>query len=302
MQLSQLEALLGVMEHGSFLAAAQALNRRRGTLKAQVEALETELGQELVLRSTLGTTATRAGEVFAVRARALLQDAASLRGFLDQGAPVQRLRVAIPPGLPPNLLAFTTEILDARLPGTRLEFVVCSPEEALSDPDVDLIGQFRDVLPLGDHRTFVMQRFPVRLLASPRYLDARGRPSSVEDLAEHDLLAWTGHRPERVGVWRCLDGATFPVTPAVASNDTHLIRCLAAAGQGIALVADAPQVVGTLGSIELEPVLDGIVGEEAHGRILIPDRAAELPAVRAIVQLAREFALEQHELRPVSVV
>ena len=54
MQLNQLEALLAVMEQGSFLAAARMLGRRRATLQAQVRALEEEVGVELLLRGPQG--------------------------------------------------------------------------------------------------------------------------------------------------------------------------------------------------------------------------------------------------------
>lgn len=296
MQLSQLEALLAVMEHGSFLAAARALDLRRATLQKQIDTLEAEVGTELLVRSSRGAEATRAGQAFAQRARSLLAEAETLRGFLDQGSPVQHLRLALQPGLPPNLFVFMAQVLGVRLPDVRVEFRMCSPEEAIDDPDIDLIGQFSDTLPRGEHRTFVNHHYPIRLLASPGYLDARGRPSSVEDLADHDLLGWTGFRPERSSLWPRLDGTSFRVTTKVVSNDTHVVRTLANAGLGIALVADAPQVQGTLLGDELERVLDDVVGEEGQSRLLIPERAAESPAVRAFVQLAREFGLEEHDL------
>lgn len=295
MQLNQLEALLGVLEHGSFLAAARALSRRRGTLQAQVEALEDELGHQLLVRSARGAHPTRAGEAFAARARSLLADAEHLRGFLDGPPQLERLRLAVQPGAPPDLFVLMVQVLGVRLPSTRVELVICSPEEAVADPEVDLVAQFRDRLPPGGYRTFVYHRYPIRALASQAYLDARGRPQSVEDLSDHALLAWTGHRPERATSWPRSDGTTFTVSPAVVSNDTHALRTLANAGLGVALVADSPMVDGTGWGEKLVPVLDGVVGETGTGRILIPNRAANAPAVRSFVKLAREFGLEADE-------
>lgn len=296
MQLPQLEALLAVIEHGSFLSAARALGRRRATLQSQVGALEEELGAELLVRGPRGAVATRVGQAFAERAGHLLREAEALRAFREGPSPVRHLRIAVQPGLPPGVFVLSVQLLAERLPGVQVDLRVCSTAEALDDPDIDVICQFGDALPQGALRTFVNQRYAIRLLASPAYLDARGRPTSVDDLADHDLLAWTGFRPERAFAWPRLDGATFPVSPRAVSNDTHVVRTLANAGQGIALVADAEQARGVMPGEALEPVLDGVVGEEGRARILIPERAADSPTVRQLIELLRFLGMDQHKL------
>lgn len=55
----------------------------------------------------------------------------------------------------------------------------CSADEALGDPDIDVVCPFDDTLPCGPHRTFINQRDPVRLLASPVHREAHGRPETV---------------------------------------------------------------------------------------------------------------------------
>ena len=296
MQLSQLEAFLAVLKHGSLAAAGRALGQARTRLQTQLDQLEEELGHKLLVRGPRGAVATRAGETFAPRARALLTDARSLRHCLDDAPQALRLRIAMEPGLPPSILAMGAQLLRVRLEDTEIEVVVCSAQEGMADPEIDLIWGTGIALPKGAFRTFVVQRVPVRLLASPAYLDARGRPDSVEELAEHDLLAWTGSQRERARLWPRPDGTTFSVKPVLSSNDAHLIRTLANAGLGIALTVDAPQVRGTLVGDDLEFVLDGVVGEMAKGRVLIPDRAAEAPAVRQLMALTRELGLEEIEL------
>ena len=296
MQIDQLQALLSVLHHGSFLAASQALRKRRGTLKAQVEALEAELGCVLLVRTTRGVHATVDGARFVPRARALLEDAKQLACFMVDAPSDSHMRLAMQPGVPPGMFALVSQVLRTRLTGVSLTFQVCSPEEAIKDPEVDLICQFSDALPGGAHRTFVSHRFPIRLLAHPDYLAANGTPTSVEELSEHQLLAWTGHRPERSSVWPMENGESFQVSPVVSSNDTHVLRSLANAGQGIALVADALQVRGRLPDDQLVPLLPA-VREEGRARLLLPERSIDSPAVRAFVQLAREFGLGQHTLQ-----
>ncbi len=288
MQLEQLQALVAVLEHGSFLAAARALGRRRGTLKVQVEALEAELGHELLVRSASGAEPTRRGEVLGRHARKVLDEAEALRAIASDGCVVDELHVALQPGMPPSVYVLGVQLLRSMMPEVRLDFVVCSPDEAIEDRNVDLIFLFRDELPRGAFRTLVLARTPIRLLASPQYLDARGRPTCVAALADHDLLTWTGYRADRARYWPLRDGGSLSISPIIVGNDTHILRALANAGVGIALVADSPSVGSMLESELLEPVLEAWVGEEAPARLLIPERSTKLPAVRALVALGRD--------------
>jgi DNA-binding transcriptional LysR family regulator len=228
MQIDQLQALIAVLRHGSFLKASQALSRRRGTLKTQVEALEAELGCTLLVRTSRGVHATLDGARFAPRAKALLEDARELAHFMEEVPQASHMRLAIQPGVPPGMFALIAQVLRTRLSGTTLTFQVCSPEEAIRDPEVDLICQFSDALPSGAHRTFVSHRFPIRLLAHPDYLNAMGTPETLEELADHHLLAWTGHRPERASSWPTLNGG---VLSRLACGEQQRHPCGAGSGQ-----------------------------------------------------------------------
>lgn len=293
MKLEQLEAFLAVVEHGSTLGAARALDRRRGTVRRQLAELEESVGVELLVRTARGSILTRQGEEFAGRASGLLADARGLRDFARTGDGLRRLRLGVPPGTPPQGYVVLTRMLQSILPGIRVSYRTCGRSEAFADPNIDMFAQFSDHLPPGPHRTFVSLRFPIRILASPSYLEERGRPATAEDLAGHDLLAWTGYRPERSDLWPRLDGTTFALRPCVMSDDTHVLRAMANAGLGLALVADAVQMVGKNVGEVLEPVLDDLVGERGRMRILLPERSARSAEVRAVVRMVREIGLPE---------
>src|SRR5262249_30716135 len=86
---------------------------------------------------------------------------------------------------------------------------------------------------------------PFRLFASDAYLARRGRPTSVEELAEH---ASTAHAPPpdppppMVGLLPPL-----PRPPRIRSTPTATVAAACAAGQGIAITM--PQVVSGLPGI-----------------------------------------------------
>lgn len=69
LRLNQIRDFLTVLDSGSVRAAAARLGVSQPAVTKSVRSLETELGIELLRRSTLGVTATPAGTAFAARAR-----------------------------------------------------------------------------------------------------------------------------------------------------------------------------------------------------------------------------------------
>jgi DNA-binding transcriptional LysR family regulator len=67
MELRQLNALVGIADHGSFSAAADAMHTVQSNVSAHVKKLERELGCELVERAT--GQLTEAGEIVVARSR-----------------------------------------------------------------------------------------------------------------------------------------------------------------------------------------------------------------------------------------
>jgi len=75
-EIRQLEALIGIADHGSFSGAAEALGTVQSNISNRIAHLETELGTELVNRST--GLLTESGDIVVDRARRILNE---LRGI-----------------------------------------------------------------------------------------------------------------------------------------------------------------------------------------------------------------------------
>jgi len=76
MEIRHLQALVGIAEHGSFSAAAEALGTVQSNVSAHVARLERELGAPLVDRST--GRLTEEGEIVVARARRMLVEMSAL--------------------------------------------------------------------------------------------------------------------------------------------------------------------------------------------------------------------------------
>ena len=288
MDLEELRAFLAVADTGSFLTAAKSLRLSRATLRRRIDQLEARAGVLLVDRTRLGASLTEAGVILASRGRLMAQEATALiQSVREVGSePSGLLRVLLPVGLPPHLLTVGLGFVRDKYP--RLQFRIHfsdNPAGGLIE-NVDIAFHFGEQTPPGPWMAREVTRVRVWMVASAEYLKARGTPQTVADLAQHDLLAWEAPGDDARS-WPLLSGGTFPTAPLLVARHIHLIRQFAIAGHGIALVPDAMIPDPGLGEGALVPVLPDVVGTYVGVRIVVPAVLAEIPRIRALLDLLR---------------
>jgi len=274
-----------VAEEGSFSRAAERVGLPKSTVSRRLAALETQLGERLLLRTTRKLTVTDFGHSVLEHANQVLAEVEAAASLAQhrQVEPSGRLRISMPADFANIVLGeFMNEFL-ARYPAITLEL-------DLSPRRVDLIGENFDVaIRMGDlpddaslaaRRLAVMQ---VGLYASPAYLARRGEPSEPEALMEHDALLLLTRTGEPA-VWTLQRGAAqwqgSPPARATANSPEMLIR-MARAGSGITVVS-GHFAVHYVRSGELVPVLpdwslpDVTAWAVFPGRRLMPARTRVL--------------------------
>ena len=246
-----------VVEEGSFSRAGERLGLPKSTVSRRLAALETQLGERMLHRTTRKLMLTDFGHSMLAHARQVADevDAAVQLAQHRQVEPSGRLRVSMPGD-------FTTMLLSRMLAEFVLRYPAISLELDLSPRKVDLIGENFDVTvrmgDLADDASLAARRVAVfshRLYASPGYLKKRGEPAVPEALMEHDtvqLLCGADPLPWVLNH----GGARWEGVPPVRAraNSPELLTRLARGGAGIASVNDhfaAPYVE----SGELVPVL-----------------------------------------------
>lgn len=296
MDLEELRAFLAVADTGSFLTAAKTLHLSRATLRRRIDQLEARAGVALVDRTRLGASLTQAGSVLAARGRLMVQEASALiESVREVGSePSGVLRVLLPIGLPPHLMTPIIGYVRSRYP--RLTFRLQFSEDPIGGllENIDLAIHFGNSSPSGPWVARELTRVRVWLIASREYLARRGTPRTIEDLAQHDLLAWE-YPGDDGRVWPTLRGGTFSVVPVLVARHIHLIRQLAIAGQGIALVPDALMPDPGVPDGDLLPVLPDLVGSQLGVRIVVPAVLSDIPRIKAMLDLLKpilgEFGL-----------
>ncbi|EQB10094.1 LysR family transcriptional regulator [Sphingobium quisquiliarum P25] len=260
MRLPDLEAwaiFAAVVEHRSFTDAAKALSVSKATVSKAVTRLEQHLETSLFNRTSRRLALTESGKRLAEHAARILaegqaaeeaarQDTEELSGTVRLGAPMTfgLLRVA------PLIAQFTKQH-----PGVDVFL-------HLSDALIDMIEMGLDAtiriadMPDSSLRARRLGDVRVHLVASPNYLEERGRPVHPADLSDHDCLCYSNvTTPD---VWRFSGPGEQNVAVQVRarmtvnSGDAMLPALLA--GVGIARLPDF--IVGeAMAAGDLEEIL-----------------------------------------------
>ncbi|WP_437486709.1 LysR family transcriptional regulator [Sorangium sp. So ce1014] len=288
MDLEELQAFLHVVKQGSFHAAAEATGMSRTTLRRRVESLQARAGVSLLESNRQGVVLTEAGRALAGRGQAMVEEASALVSSIRElgREPSGLLRLVLPVGLPPHLMAPLYASIRSAYPQLRLSCQFSNDPLSESLVDIDVAVHFGEGAPRGPWLSLAIMRIRERLCASKEYLARRGTPASIDDLAGHELLSWRAPGEDASG-WPTRNGGRFPVEPALIATDIHLVRQCCLAGLGVALIPDA-MIDGPAGD-ELVTVLPDIVGRERAVRVTVPEALSEIPKVKMVLTHVRRF-------------
>lgn len=279
-RLSTLNAFVQAAEAGSFVAAGRKTGLTASAVGKGVARLERRLGVRLFQRDTRNMALTEEGRVFLERCRRILDDIEVAEVEITKAAavPSGRLRVSLPLGgmfLMPVLADFM-----AIYPAVLLDL-------DLSDRIVDVIEDGFDVVirtgAANDSGLMrrSLGRFTGRLVASPVYLEGRGKPATPAELASHACLRQRSPATGKLHDWAVRGAPDLLPETMSASTITPLLD-LAICNAGIAFLPPFA-VAAHLEGGRLETVLDAYVYETGELAALCPTSRQLSPRIRAFV-------------------
>ncbi|MBA2962099.1 MULTISPECIES: LysR family transcriptional regulator [Ramlibacter] len=288
----EMRVFAGVVEAGSFVAAADALDMSKAAVSRHVAELESRLGVRLLHRTTRRLSLTGEGEVFFARCRELLQGVDEAESEITQhsGEAVGVLKVSAPVSFGLLRLApLWGSFLDAH-PQIKLDL-------SLSDRLVDLVEEGIDMAVrigrLASSSLVSRQLASTRLVlcASPPYLRRHGKLRHPADLAGHAVLAYSLLAMGDTWEFEGTEGpVTVKVQPRMHTNSGDTCRAVALAHQGI-ILQPSFLVDDDLRSGRLVEVLPDYRSVELGIHAVFPSRKHLLPKVRLLIEhLARGLA------------
>jgi DNA-binding transcriptional LysR family regulator len=257
----------------------------------------------LLQRTTRRFVVTEVGERFYAHCRAVLEEAQAAQDAVDElrAEPRGVVRLSCPVSLAQTVLAYLIPEFLALYPKMQVRLLS-------SDRRVDVIGEGFDLAvrvrtKLDTDANLVVRGFgqarPL-LVASPKLLEARGRPTTPDELASLPALSMREH--EGAQIWELIgtDSAqvSVEVQTRLISGDFNVL--LEAARRGIG-VTSLPEFVcaSAIARGELEVVLPGWSMPEGIMHFVYPSRRGMLPGVRALVDFLAErlpaTTVQRHE-------
>ena len=300
--LNDLYYFSAVVEHGGYAAAERALGIPKSRLSRRIAQLENDLGVRLLQRSTRRFAVTDIGHSVFRHAQAMLASAQAARDTVDRvsSSPRGLVRVSMPVTIAQEVMPKVLPSFLERYPDVRVQVHV-------SNRRIDLINEGFDIAlrvraKLDEDGNLVLRGFGDSrelLLASPGYLDRRGRPETPAELKDHAILMvnedefhqrWELHGPH---------GAVENVElrPRMVGFDFPLLKRLAMSHIGITML---PEMVcaEAVRNGDLEVVLPDWHLSQGIVHAVFASRRGMLPAVRVFIDhLAENVPIALRSLR-----
>ena len=190
-RLDAMQVLLAVVDEGSISAGSRKLRAPLPSVSRKVAELERHLGTRLLIRTSRNIQLTDAGRDYVEAARnivAQLHDA-ELRASGEYEVPRGELTVTALIGFSGMVaIPLVAEFLKEH-PEITLNFLALDRPVHLVDEHVDVAIRAGN---LTDNSLYAVKVGEIDLVtvASPDYLDRKGEPERVEDLADHDGISY----------------------------------------------------------------------------------------------------------------
>jgi DNA-binding transcriptional LysR family regulator len=288
----EMRVFAGVVDAGSFVAAADALGMSKAAVSRYVAELEQRLGARLLHRTTRKLSLTGEGEVFLARCRDILAsiDESEAEMSTRSSSASGLLKVSVPVSFALKHLAPLWSDFLAANPRVTLDV-------HLADRVVDLVDEGFDlavrIASLPDS-TLVSRRLATTrlvLCAAPAYLRQRGTPKHPADLAAHDVIGYSLLSTRGQWLFEGPEGPiTVKITPRLWTNNGDTSVAATVRGVGIDLQPDF-LVADEIADGRLTEVLPAYRSVELGIYAVYPSRKFVLPKVRALVEfLSTAFA------------
>lgn len=284
-----MRAFLAVAETGSFTSAAEHLGLARSAVTKRVQQLESELGTQLLHRTTRKVGLTDDGRAYQERCSSILGQIEAAEAALrhQHQALAGRLRLSAPTSFGQRVLGPLLATFQDLHPSLDIEVMLndrpVNPVQEGFDLCIDDSGALPD---------YLVQR-PLRpmnlvMCASPGYLSSQGTPKKARDLEAHTHIHYA--LDEHASTWRVetRDGPTdVRVRPLFSTNNGYLMLDAARRGVGIARLPDF-LVEEDLNTGLLKRVLP----DEPMTRVMLKLAYARPQQLSARVRIAVDFLIE----------
>lgn len=294
--LPHLPVVVAVARRGGFAAAASELGMSASAVSHAVRLVEERLGQPLFARTTRSVALTEAGRSLIGTVTPALQDIQER---------IERIRAV--KGRPSGLLRINAARVCLPLAVTR---VIAAMAERYPDVEVEIFSDERltDIVSEGFDagirigEMIAQDMVAIRLtppfrsvvVASPAYIGRYGRPTTLDELSDHNCIGYRLIRSGGLYQWEFVEGGrdvAVTVGGQAIVTESHSAIELALAGIGLAYVFE-PLVQADIQAGRLVQLLADYAVTEGGLFLYFPRRAELAPKLRAFIDTIRQIGRE----------
>ncbi|MEJ2760651.1 MAG: LysR family transcriptional regulator [Gammaproteobacteria bacterium] len=235
-KLTSMQAYLQVARLGSFSAAAEAMGLSKAMVSRRIGRLESELGVQLINRTTRHLSLTEVGVAYRDRVREIFNDIEETELAVStlSSEPRGTLRIMAP-------TSFGSFHLTRAIADYRRIYRHVSIDLILTERTPDLIEEGLDMaIRIGslDDSSMVARKLAESrsvVCAAPEYLENHGTPREPAELVNHNCLIYTPRQPTEQ--WQFQSGGEVfdtAVRGDIRSNVVDALRIAAIRGCGLA--------------------------------------------------------------------
>lgn len=236
-RLTSMSVFVAVIDKGSFVAAAEAMNISPTMVGKHITALESLLKTKLLVRTTRRQGLTEAGHIFYQHSRRIVGDMTNVESLIQSlnFAPVGMIRVSAPYAFGNHILVPLATRFLKQYPEIKLELVLADRKVNMIEEGFDFAFRIGDIMDEG----LVARALPdyeLMLAATPDYLAEYGTPSTPEDLQYHHCLGFNQRESNKF--WQLIGAEgeeNIPVVPRLMVNSGEGSKQAALEGFGIVL-------------------------------------------------------------------
>ncbi|HTR10817.1 MAG TPA: LysR family transcriptional regulator [Paraburkholderia sp.] len=282
--IEDLQTFVEVADAGGLTQAAKRLGLSKSVVSRRLARLESELGAQLMSRTTRGAALTEAGATFREYAARICSDLDLAREtILPAGELRGRLRIAAP-------VSFGATHLAPLLADLARQHPLLQLHTAFSDHFVDVVNDGFDAAirigHLADSNLIARRIGPIsgKLVASPAYIGTYGEPRTPDEIANHEAIF------QHDETWRFMDGNTVvTVNPRgrFTANNGQALVAAAVAGLGITALPDF-LTDDHVASGSLIPIMRNFPVQESGIYVVRPPGAHPPRKVRVLIEMLIE--------------
>lgn len=289
-RIEAMKLFVATLDQGSLAGAGRLLKRSPAAVSRAIAFLETQVGVELLHRTTRSIRLSEAGERYAAACRRILTELeeAEIAAVGEKAAPRGVLTLTAPPISGEDFLRpILDEFLDA-FPTVSARLLLLDRNVSLVDEGVDIalrVAQLPDSALIATRVGADVRRVVV---ASPAYLDRNAPIATPADLASHRIIAFSNFGLDSWS-FAPAPGSTIPrsvsFTPRMVVNSVRSALASAIEGRGLTRLYSY-HVAEEVKAGKLNVVLAGSEFPALPIHLLTSPGRASVPKVRAFLDFA----------------